>query len=145
MSLTPFSLREICPFFGLVFIADRVVKIVFLSLLPRHVIVNQGIALGILTRGNWVWVLFTLLILVLSVFLSSRLPVQNWWYGFFWGGLFSNLVDRLIYGGVIDIRMQVLIPAFNLADVCLLLMMMILVRGKIIELYESRDFLARGD
>lgn len=86
-----------------VLIADQAVKLLMLSYDPN---------LTTLNKSSWGYLLITLFILGFLLVLKKSLPI----YLVISGG-FSNLVDRIIRGGVVDYIVLPLFPwKFNLAD-----------------------------
>lgn len=76
--------------------------------------------------GQWgdnnLAILFSLGLIALIVYIFFRFHVINQWAGFFLlSGAVSNLLDRIIYGGVIDYFNLIYLPRFNLADVAIIL------------------------
>lgn len=87
-----------------------------------EVVINQGISFGWLSQVRVGAINFMLLIsaLVLAFILKKewkRYPALS---GLFWAGVVSNLVDRILLGGVVD---WLPIPFFeiknNLADIAM--------------------------
>ena len=88
---------------------------------------NTGAAWNILD-GNRFFLIFIALIAILSIYLLfiknkelNKLDIIS--YGLLIGGIIGNLIDRIIYGYVIDYLEFILInynyPIFNFADICI--------------------------
>jgi signal peptidase II len=102
--------------------------VAILPFFDLRLLYNTGAAWSILaTAGGWQrWFLsgLAMIISLLIVIWLSRLTRQQWWLActlaLILGGAVGNLVDRLIYGHVIDFidiyYQQWHWPAFNLAD-----------------------------
>ncbi|MBA2654605.1 MAG: signal peptidase II [Gammaproteobacteria bacterium] len=98
----------------------------FFNLTLAH---NKGAAFSFLSEGGyWAPLLFIVTALIISTVLCIwmyRLPPKNYWLGIglalILGGAIGNLIDRLIFGYVIDfVHLHVAnwsFPIFNIADV----------------------------
>jgi signal peptidase II len=96
------------------------------GLLDVVYIENRGAAFGIFSGARWFFVIFTVLVIfcftifvfkkpikILTFYLSSSLII---------GGGFSNLIDRIWLGYVIDyLELSFFSPVCNLADYCITL------------------------
>lgn len=111
-----------------VFILDRITKFLVTEYIPlnssidfpvisiSHVL-NTGTAFGLFKNASWFFVMFAsavsvYLILKRKTFSESLQPIL----GLILGGALGNLVDRLLYGAVIDFIDFHFWPAFNVAD-----------------------------
>ena len=111
-----------------VFILDRVSKFFVLKLIPlnssidfpifslTHVL-NTGTAFGILKNASWFFVIFAAAVSVFLIlkYRTFSLDLQPL-LGLILGGAVGNLLDRLLYGAVIDFVDFHFWPAFNIAD-----------------------------
>jgi len=122
---------------SLVFILDRLTKHLILladyhriELLPFLALVkvwNRGVAFGLFSSAdaaNLIFALATALALVVVLYLSRRADTMaKLGYGLVFGGGIANLVDRVVFGGVldfIDLHVGELHwPAFNVADLAI--------------------------
>ncbi|MDP8215807.1 MAG: signal peptidase II [Candidatus Kaelpia imicola] len=128
---------------AILLVADQAVK-TYLSIFPQgevicdllpgffniKILVNPGIAFGILNNLSqvFIWVNTFILISFLVYFLFG-LNTKTLYLSFalIIAGAASNLIDRLIYGGVVDYLNFTFFPTFNLADsyitvaICLML------------------------
>ncbi len=129
---------------SLVFILDRLTKHLVLladfqriELLPFLALVkvwNRGVAFGIFSSAdaaNLVFALLTALALLVILFLSRRAgSFARLGYGLIFGGGLANLLDRIVFGGVldfIDLHARGLHwPAFNVADLSITIGVVIL-------------------
>ena len=78
---------------------------------------NTGTAFGLLKNASWFFIVFAaavsvFLILRYKTFDNSMQPLL----GLILGGALGNLLDRLLYGAVIDFIDFHFWPAFNVAD-----------------------------
>ncbi len=96
--------------FFLVF-CDQASKFLILRLFPQIVVHNKGIAFGFLS-SEW-WVLINFFILIAVAYLIKRKLAA----GLIISGGFSNILDRLIRGAVVDFIDLKVWPVFNLADI----------------------------
>ena len=90
-----------------------------------HYTENRGVAFGMLQGQLWLFVPMTLLIVALFCIMLLRSPLRH--YKLFtipavmiMAGAIGNLIDRILYGYVIDFLYFRLIdfPIFNFADCC---------------------------
>jgi len=111
-----------------VFVLDIVTKLLVAKNIPlnRSIdfpffsishILNTGTAFGVLKNASWFFVVFAVavsvfLILKYKTFAKNIQPIL----GLILGGAVGNLVDRLLYGAVIDFIDFHFWPAFNVAD-----------------------------
>jgi len=130
---------------SLVFILDRLTKHLVLladyyriELLPFLALVkvwNRGVAFGLFSSAdaaNLIFALATALALVVVLHLSRRADtIARLGYGLVFGGGIANLVDRVVFGGVLDFidlhlgRLHW--PAFNVADLAITIGVIVLV------------------
>ncbi len=132
-------------------LVDQAVK-TYLSTFPRDeiiynllpgffnikILINPGIAFGILSNIPHVFIWLNLCILIsFLVYFLFGLHVKTLYLSFalIIAGAGSNLIDRFIYGGVIDYLNFTFFPTFNFADsyitlaVCLMLKDAIFKKG----------------
>jgi len=111
-----------------VFLLDRITKFFVLKFIPlnssvdfplvsiSHVL-NTGTAFGLLKNASWFFIIFAaavsvFLILKHKTFSKKFQPIL----GLILGGALGNLLDRILYGAVIDFIDFHFWPAFNVAD-----------------------------
>jgi len=111
-----------------VFILDQVIKFLFFKFWPYYTKLGTNSLLG----GNKGAIIFSLffIILLFGLFLRDRkIIVKNFWpslgIGFCFGGAVSNLLDRILRKGVLDISFFFLNT--NLADILVFLGLIILL------------------
>ncbi len=130
---------------SLIFILDRLTKHLVLladyhriELLPFLALVkvwNRGVAFGLFSSAdaaNLFFALATALALVVILYLSRRVGTfAKLGYGLIFGGGLANLVDRVVFGGVLDfIDLHVgglHWPAFNIADLAITIGVIVLL------------------
>jgi signal peptidase II len=103
-------------------------------------VINEGAAWSILT-GHTVFLVLAAIIFLNIVFLYLKdIKLTNFeilTYGLLIGGVVGNLIDRVVYGGVIDYLDFTIFnynfPVFNLADSCIVIsaaLMIISLKGE---------------
>jgi signal peptidase II len=130
---------------SLVFILDRLTKHLVLladyhriELLPFLALVkvwNRGVAFGLFSSADWANLFFALvaaLALVVVLYLSRSVGTfAKIGYGLIFGGGLANLVDRVVFGGVLDFidlhAGGLHWPAFNIADLAITIGVIVLV------------------
>ena len=85
---------------------------------------NRGVAFGMFQGMQWLFAVFTVVMLGIIVFLMfKRRPKSKFFYvsaSLIIGGGIGNLIDRIFYGYVIDyISLSFFPPVCNFADYCL--------------------------
>ncbi len=85
---------------------------------------NEGMAFGMLQNGRWIFIVFTIIILVvLVVYMIKTKPKSKFLLAslsLIIGGGLGNLIDRIFYGYVIDyIQLSFFSPVCNFADYCI--------------------------
>lgn len=104
---------------------------------------NRGIAFSML-EGNLVFVIFLSLLIIGGIFFSIRFKKLSWGESFCYalivGGAIGNLIDRVIYGYVIDFFDFTLfgyeMAIFNVADIFIVLGVFLLL---FMEFWKGRD------
>lgn len=96
------------------FIIDRLIKFYVVS--GENYIINKGVALGLFGNYDFLgYLLFPVVVILLAVlwqkFKQFRLPLV-----LIYAGAASNLIDRLLYNGVVDYISIWIIPVFNISD-----------------------------
>lgn len=129
------------------FIIDRLLKYVAISLYSEKSIKllgfllkfdfysNKGIAFSIQFKQIIIIILIILIISAICWFLYKSYKIKKWLYIFCLSliliGSVSNLIDRLIYGYVIDYFDMRWFTVFNLADVMIVIGALILIISNI--------------
>ncbi|MBI1973000.1 signal peptidase II [Candidatus Woesearchaeota archaeon] len=95
-----------------VFFVDQVSKYAVKVSNVRYT-TNTGAAFGLLQGQPWLLILIGLVVLGVLLYYSHEYQVA---LGFLLGGTLGNLVDRVLYGFVIDFIHLPFWPSFNVAD-----------------------------
>ena len=118
-----------------------------ISIIPRFFsltyVKNKGIAFSML-EGNLVFIIFLSLLIIGGIFFSIRFKKMSWGESFCYalivGGAIGNLLDRVIYGYVIDFFDFTLfgyeMAIFNVADIFIVLGVFLLL---FMEFWKGRD------
>lgn len=136
-------------FFGIIFtIIDQVVKIVLSSKIivnQTYVVIkdffsitlvhNKGAAFSILTGSKILLILIGVAALVGLIIYIKKLEVIDdidiFTYSLLMGGIVGNLIDRIVYGYVIDYLSfkfgSYYFPIFNFADICIVVSVIIML------------------
>src|SRR5574342_614681 len=111
-----------------VFILDRITKFLVTKYIPLSAsidfsfvsishVMNTGTAFGLFKNAPWFFVIFATAVSVYLILKHKAFSVQlQPILGLILGGALGNLVDRLLYGGVIDFINFHFWPSFNVAD-----------------------------
>ena len=112
---------------------------------------NIGVAFSMLEGKRWIFIPITILISAILVTMMLRSPLRR--YRLFnitcvliLSGAIGNLIDRMIYGYVVDFLHATFIdfPIFNFADICVSLSAVILVVFFIFVFKEDPEFVLLG-
>jgi len=122
---------------------DRITKLLILSYLPvnssinlipfvslTHV-TNTGTLFGLFKNAQWIFIV--LAALVCAYVLWKYLSFKAWYVipsALIFAGAFGNLVDRLLYSGVIDFIHVGFWPIFNVADSAISIAVVWLIVGE---------------
>lgn len=107
--------------------AERVIPVID-GVFELHYTENRGVAFGMLEGQLWLFVPLTLVVVVLLGVMLIRSPLRH--FKLFSipavmiiAGAVGNLIDRVLYGYVIDFLYFKLIdfPIFNFADCCVVI------------------------
>jgi len=116
------SRREVGVLGGLILI-DQLIKLWAQENLPLQgegifqLACNESISWGIPLQGGWFW-LFWLASISALVYLYQQSQVRGrWWLVLILAGAFSNVLDRILVGCVVDYISLGSFPIFNFADV----------------------------
>ena len=111
---------------------------------------NTGAAFSMLSGARWFFVLLTVAFVIFGmwVLLTGRLrhPLGKWSWVLVLGGAIGNLIDRCVYGYVVDMFDLLLFdyPVFNLAD-CFVVVGVILGAVYYLWFYEKYDARKKND
>ena len=84
---------------------------------------NRGAAFGMLSNARWVFILFTIAIIIGLIILIIRKRIKSKLFNtaaiLIIGGGLGNLIDRVFYGYVVDyLSISFFPPVCNFADYC---------------------------
>ncbi len=83
-------------------------------------VLNPGAAFGILANKTTFFILVTLIVLIVIIYIYRRVPAEKWLLRFGLamqvGGAMGNLLDRIRLGMVVDFFDFRVFPVFNIAD-----------------------------
>ena len=134
---------------GFVLVIDQIIKYIVSSFHARFVLIpnlisfvyveNKGVAFSALSGKRMFIILISLILIGVLIFmLKSEKKVNKtliWSYGLLFGGIFGNLIDRIIRGFVIDfISLNILgyyFPVFNIADFAITMGVILLIINSI--------------
>lgn len=121
---------------GIKYFIDK--NVLFLEVIPNifniHKVYNYGVAFSFLENRRYLVLLISIILIFFLFNLRKDLPKTRKYdilFGVIYGGIFGNLLDRVIHGYVID-YLEVFIfkygfPIFNLADICITLGILLVV------------------
>ncbi len=129
-------------FFTLLFVLDRLTKyfsykflaskIKYLGIVNLRFVKNTGGIFGLGRNLSFLWVIIS--IIIFSIFLywylkekDSLSKIYRMSYVFILEGAFSNILDRILYGYVIDFIDFKVWPVFNLSDTLISLGLIIFI------------------
>lgn len=129
----------------IIVIIDRILKILVQNFLGNKVIYiiknffylvftkNIGAAFSIMEGKQFLLILVALLALVYLTYYVKKNNIKNIGFSFLYGGILGNLIDRIIYGYVIDyIGIEIFnykFAIFNLADAFIVVGAFIILLG----------------
>lgn len=112
-----------------VLLLDRITKLLVLKYIPLHSsinllpyvsithVTNTGALFGVFKNAQ---IIFAVLAVVVCAYILWKYRTFNIWYvapsALVFAGALGNLVDRLLYSGVIDFISIGIWPVFNVAD-----------------------------
>ena len=85
---------------------------------------NKGAAFGILSNARWVFIVFTIVIIIALIIFIARKRIDSKLFNtsavLIIGGGIGNLIDRVFYGYVVDyLSLSFFPPVCNFADYCI--------------------------
>jgi len=106
-------------------------NIVLSSFFSLVYIKNQGAAFGILHGFQWLFILIALIVFGIMIYYYKKINNNKILLLVSWsliiGGLLGNLIDRIFRGYVVDYISFSFWPAFNVADSCLVVGVILLL------------------
>lgn len=136
------ELKEVLFFSVILLIIDQIIKIYINSsmILNQTIILiknflnityvhNTGAAFSLFMDKTWLLIIIGIIVLVsFSIYLYKLKDINDfdkYIYSLLYGGILGNLLDRIIYGYVIDyISLNIFgyyFPIFNFADMCIVI------------------------
>jgi len=136
------ELKEVLLFSVILLIIDQIIKIYINSsmILNQTIILiknflnityvhNTGAAFSLFKDKTWLLIIIGIIVLVgFSIYLYKLKDINDfdkYIYSLLYGGILGNLLDRVIYGYVIDyISLNIFgyyFPIFNFADMCIVI------------------------
>lgn len=108
---------------------------------------NKGAAFSLFSGNRIFLVAVGVLALIIFIYYISKLDkikeIDVFTYSLFLGGLLGNLLDRIIYGYVIDyIGVNIFgyrFPIFNFADICIVVSIILIIIDMIKEYYGTNN------
>jgi len=114
--------------------ADRVTKLLITELfslgesvpvagnvLHWTFVMNRGAAFGMLEGSRWLFIAIAVMVLCAGFYFREDILRQDWLtqvgVACFCAGAMGNLIDRTLFGGVIDFIDFRIWPVFNVADI----------------------------
>lgn len=85
---------------------------------------NKGAAFGILSNMRWIFIVFTLIVIAILIYLVVKNKIKSKLFTasaiLLIGGGIGNLIDRIFFGYVIDyLSLSFFSPVCNFADYCI--------------------------
>ena len=118
-------------------LVDRVLKILVQNFLTSNALViiknffylvyakNEGAAFSILEGGKFFFIIFATMALIYIYYYVRKNNVNNIGYAMLFSGIIGNLIDRILYGFVIDYVgiyiFNYAFPIFNFADAIIII------------------------
>ena len=132
-------MKQIIKYSFILILIDQIIKILVSNMIESIIIIknffnliyveNTGAAFSILENNT----IFLIIITFISLFLIYKFLLRNKQfnkleivtYSLLIGGIIGNLIDRIIYGYVIDYLEFIILnrhmPIFNFADICIVI------------------------
>ena len=88
---------------------------------------NSGASFGILSNGRWFLITVSVLsiIIIINYIKNTKNKFELTGFGLLLGGIFGNLLDRVVFGEVKDFLDFYIFkydyPVFNFADICIVI------------------------
>lgn len=91
--------------------------------------INEQFVFGLI-GNNILAIIISILLLSLMFFLMIRKnPEYYFAFSLLSAGAFSNIIERLVFGGVVDYINIFSIPTFNLADIVIIFALVLIIRS----------------
>ena len=112
-----------------ILILDQITKYLVRTYIPEHASLtvidkilyfthttNTGVSFGLFKGANFVFIIISLLVLAFFVYVKKKNSKHNLQFSLIFAGIIGNLIDRLLFGHVIDFIDFRIWPIFNIAD-----------------------------
>lgn len=129
----------------IIIVIDQLIKILIDNLLSTSIVIipnffslqkvyNTGAAWSILSNSTGILIIIAIIAFLLLLKYQNKFKINfrnTLAFGLIYGGLIGNLIDRIVYGHVIDYLRFVLFnydfPIFNLADSAIVIGFILLI------------------
>lgn len=88
-------------------------------------VINNNYIFGLFGADYWPWAILISLLLLILILLTKYKGFNILWCALIFGA-FSNLIDRMIWGGVVDYIRVYGLPIFNLPDIIIVFSVLLL-------------------
>lgn len=122
---------------------DQLIKLIIqnnnINIINKYISIiyvkNTGAAFSILSGNNSLLIVLSIIMFILIYYLSNNYHdiLSDIDFGLIYGGLFGNLLDRIIYGYVRDYISILSFPIFNIADMGIVIGITLLIIHEIKE------------
>jgi signal peptidase II len=110
------------------FIADRILKVIALQevimsnfLFDFTLVLNTGMTWGLFKDNNTILLFLSIIIVGLIIYFYDSFSKVKLGINLILVGAFSNIIDRIFFGYVVDFVDFRFFPVFNIADACITL------------------------
>ena len=94
-------------------------------------ITNAGSAFGLFRGLNWFFIIFSIIVIIAIFYFINQIKnnekLMRFSVGLLLGGTIGNLIDRILYGAVIDFIDFRIWPVFNIADSAVTISIILLI------------------
>ena len=94
-------------------------------------VTNTGSAFGLFRGFNLIFILFSMIVILVVLYYAKKIKnnerLLQFSVGLLLGGTLGNLIDRLVYGAVIDFIDFRIWPVFNVADSAVTISIVLLI------------------
>ena len=129
----------------IIIVIDQLIKILIDNLLSTSIVIipnffslqkvyNTGAAWSILSNGTSILIIIAIIAFLLLLKYQNKFKINfrnTLAFGLIYGGLIGNLIDRIVYGYVIDYLRFIIFnydfPIFNLADSAIVIGFILLI------------------